>query len=142
MEVRPAFSRFEVASMDSAILLIAHGSRLEAANDDLRKVAGMLRERCPEEIIECAYLELAEPTIPQGIATCVDQGAERVRMLPYFLSAGSHVSRDLEAFRRQFSEQYPAVRLSLCPPVGLHPLMIDILLSRLAEAESDNLGMK
>ena len=119
--------------MTSAILLIAHGSRLQAANDDLRRVAEMLRRRLPDEMIECSYLELADPTIPQGMAACVQQGAERVRMLPYFLSAGSHVSRDLEDHRARFESEYPGVEVRLCPPIGLHPLLIDVLLSRLEE---------
>ena len=121
--------------MESAILLIAHGSRLQAANDDLLEIAGMLQQRCPDAIIECAYLELAEPTIPQGMAACVARGAKSVRVLPYFLSAGRHVSDDLDWYGRQFAKDYPDVSVSVCPPIGLHPLMIDVLLSRLAESE-------
>jgi sirohydrochlorin ferrochelatase len=121
--------------MNSAILLIAHGSRLQAANNDLLQIAEMLRKRFPDEIIECAYLELAAPTIPQGMTACVQRGASRVRMLPYFLSAGSHVSRDLEEHRRHFREQYPGVDILLCPPIGLHPLLVDVLIARLDEAE-------
>lgn len=120
--------------MSSAILLIAHGSRRPEANDDLRKLTAMLAERCPEEIIECAYLELAEPSIPQGMQACVDRGATRVRMLPYFLSAGAHVSDDLARFRRQFAESHPDLDIQLCPPIGLHPKMVDILLERLQES--------
>ena len=57
-----------------------------------------------------------------------------MRMLPYFLSAGSHVSRDLDRFRRQFSEMHPQVEVQLCPPIGLHPLLLEILEDRLEEA--------
>jgi len=122
----------EVSLMSSAILLIAHGSRRRAANDDLRELAKMMGERLPEEIIECAYLELAEPTIPQGMQACIEQGATSVRMLPYFLSAGAHVSDDLEQYRREFAAAYPAADVQLCPPIGLHPKLVDVLLERLA----------
>lgn len=120
--------------MSSAILLIAHGSRRQEANDDLRQLARMLAERCPDEIISCAYLELSEPTIPQGMQTCVDLGATQVRMLPYFLSAGAHVSDDLSRYRREFAEAYPDLDIRLCPPIGLHPKMVDILLERLQQS--------
>jgi sirohydrochlorin ferrochelatase len=30
--------------------------------------------------------------------------------------------------------QHPDVRVTLHPPLGLHPLMVDILLARLAES--------
>lgn len=119
--------------MRSAILLIAHGSRVEAANADLQKLAGMIAERRPEAIVEYAYLELAEPSIPEGLEACVARGAEEVRMMPWFLSAGSHVTRDLEADRLQFLKNHPSIQCSLCPPLGLHPLMIELVLARLEE---------
>jgi sirohydrochlorin ferrochelatase len=116
-----------------AVLLIAHGSRRQAANEDLVQLAEMVRERGEYSCVEICYLELAEPDIPQGIAKCVEQGANRVLMLPYFLSAGSHVVDDLEGFRNEAVEQFPSVHFELCPPLGLHPLMVDLVMTRLAE---------
>lgn len=118
-----------------AILVIAHGSRVAAANADLERLAALIAERRPGEIVEHAFLELAEPTIPQAFDACVARGASEVRLLPWFLSAGAHVTQDLERYRRQFQEQQPSIICRLCPPLGLHPLMIDILLDRLQEAE-------
>lgn len=124
----------ETCTTDSAILLIAHGSRRDTANDDLRQLAAMLSQRCPGEIIECAYLELAEPTIPQGMQACIERGAKRVRMLPYFLSAGTHVSNDLTRFGREFAQACPGVDVQICPPIGLHDKMLDILVERLQQS--------
>jgi len=121
--------------MSSAILLIAHGSRVESANADLVQLAGMVAARRPGLIVEHAYLELAEPTIGQGFQACVERGATEVRMLPWFLSAGAHVTSDLEAFRQRFANQHADVRCRICPPLGLHRLMVEILLDRLEEAE-------
>ncbi len=120
---------------DAAVLLIAHGSRLATANADLLQLAEQLRSRFPNRIIETAYLELTQPTIPQGAERCVALGATRVLLLPYFLSAGTHVTEDLHRFRAQFAEQWPNVRFDLCPPLGLHPLMLDIVCDRLSEAK-------
>lgn len=119
--------------MIHAALLIAHGSRRAAANNDLVQLAQIVRQRKLFPLVEIAYLELAEPTIPAAATSCVKQGAECVRMFPYFLSAGEHVAGDLEKFRRQFSFEYPGVRFELCPPLGLHPLMVDIVLERLQQ---------
>lgn len=118
----------------TAVLLIAHGSRLAAANADLLQLAEQLRSRFPGHVIETAYLELTEPTIPQGAERCVALGATRVLLLPYFLSAGTHVTEDLHRYRAQFAERWPNHHFGLCPPLGLHPLMLDILCDRLNEA--------
>ena len=117
--------------MPTAVLLIAHGSRRAEANHDLVEVADALRGTGEYEIVVPSYLELAEPSIPDGARKCIDLRATEVRMLPYFLSAGSHVTRDLEHFRSELATEFPAVKFKLCPPLGLHPLMIDIVRDRL-----------
>ncbi|WP_417395743.1 sirohydrochlorin chelatase [Gimesia chilikensis] len=120
-----------------AVLLIAHGSRRAAANQDLVQLAEMLRERSVFPIIEIAYLELAEPTIPEGAERCVAAGADEVLMLPYFLSAGVHVQNDLEEHRSEFTTKFPGTGFKLCGHLGLHPLMLEIVLARLREADEE-----
>ncbi|MBS0267003.1 MAG: CbiX/SirB N-terminal domain-containing protein [Planctomycetes bacterium] len=117
--------------MSTAVLLIAHGSRRPEANADLVRLADILRARQMYPVVETSYLELAEPGIAAGGAACVRQGATHVKMLPYFLSAGAHVVEDLEQHRRELGEQFPNVQFELCPHLGLHPLMVEIVLDRL-----------
>ena len=117
----------------TAVLLIAHGSRRQSANEDLVALAQMVRTRGAYGIVEIAYLELVEPTIPQGARNCVKQGARRVLMLPYFLSAGAHVTEDLQRHCRDLSAEFADVSFALCPPLGLHPAIVDVVLHRLSE---------
>lgn len=126
---------FMTDARTKAVLLIAHGSRRDAANQDLVKLAEMLRERNRFPIIEIAYLELTEPTIPDGAAKCVSAGADEVLMLPYFLSAGVHVQNDLEEHRSEFKVKYPQTEFRLCGHLGLHPLMLEIVLDRLNQTD-------
>jgi sirohydrochlorin ferrochelatase len=124
----------------SAALLIAHGSRRPEANRDLVDLAFAIRGRTHYPIVEVAYLEVVEPRIPQGARRCVEQGATRVSLLPYFLSAGAHVVEDLERIRADLALEFPAIRFVLCRPLSLHPLMIEIVVDRLKEAESAEAG--
>jgi sirohydrochlorin ferrochelatase len=127
----------ETANGTGAALLIAHGSRREEANLDLVDLADALRARAIFPIVEIAYLELAQPTILEGGRACVEQGAGRVSLLPYFLSAGAHVTDDLERFRRELTDQFPHVQFRLCKPLSAHPLLIEIVIDRLREGEED-----
>jgi len=124
----------------SAALLIAHGSRRPEANRDLVDMAFAIRGRTHYPIVEVAYLEVVEPTIPQGARRCVEQGATRVMLLPYFLSAGAHVVNDLERIRADLSLEFADVRFVLCKPLALHPLLIEIVVERLREAETAESG--
>lgn len=123
-----------IDNSSTAVLLIAHGSRRPEANADLIRMAEMIRGRTNYLSVEIAYLELSSPTIPDGGRVCAALGAKRVLMLPYFLSAGMHVTDDLEGYRRQLSVAHPEVQFELCAPLGLHPLLVDVVLARLAEA--------
>jgi len=118
----------------TALLLIAHGSRRAEANADLEFVADGLRGRGTYPDVQVSYLELAEPSIDAGGARCAARGADRVVMLPYFLSPGKHVAEDLSAARARLAAAFPAVRFVLAEPLGRHPLVLDILAERAAAA--------
>jgi sirohydrochlorin ferrochelatase len=118
----------------TALLLIAHGSRNEDANADLRHAAAGLLTR-GFEIVEPCYLETAAPDVDGGGARCVEQGARRVLLVPYFLSAGIHVRRDLAAARDRLAARFPAVEFRLAEPLGRHPLLLDVVAERAREAD-------
>lgn len=123
----------DTPSKTTAVLLIAHGSRRDEANADLATLAQLVAAQGHYATVAISYLELANPSIPVAAQRCVAEGATRVLMLPYFLSAGRHVTEDLQEHRRQLTEQCPGVEFHLCPPLGLHPKMVDIVLDRLRE---------
>jgi sirohydrochlorin ferrochelatase len=124
----------DMATLTTAILLIAHGSREPVANADLEHVAAALRNRGCCDIAIASFLDLAEPDIITGGRLCAAAGAERVVMVPYFLSAGTHVRRDLVKARDQLAELFPRVSFLLAEPLGRHPLMIDVVVDRIREA--------
>ena len=119
--------------MQTAILLIAHGSRHGEANEDLRHLAEGLRAR-GQALVECAYLELAEPGVEEAGRRCVARGAGRVVLVPYFLSAGVHVRRDLSAARDRLAGQYPGVEFRLAEPLGRHALLVEVVAERARQA--------
>lgn len=119
--------------MTTALLLIAHGSRQSDANADLHHVAEVLRGEGWATVV-ASFLELAEPSIEEGGRRCVAAGSTTVVMVPYFLSAGVHVKRDLSEARDALSGEFPEVNFILAEPMGRHPLLVSIVAERAAEA--------
>ena len=115
----------------SALLLIAHGSRRPEANADLEQLAERLRGDFA--MVQPSYLELCEPGIVAGGTICVNAGARQVILLPYFLSAGVHVVEDLTAARNELALKHPDVEFLLAKPLGLHPLLVDVVKARALE---------
>jgi sirohydrochlorin ferrochelatase len=121
------------SSEGTAVLLIAHGSRESAANDDLHALAERLAALSEHPIVVACFLELADPDIPTGGERCVARGAQRVLMIPYFLSAGVHLRRDLTAARKELEGRYPDVEFRLGPALGPHPLLDALVAARICE---------
>jgi sirohydrochlorin ferrochelatase len=119
----------------TAILLIAHGSRHQAANDDLHALAARIAARGEYRIVEPCFLELAKPDIATGASTCVARGANRVLMVPYLLSAGVHLQRDLTDARNALAGLHPGVEFRLGEALGPHPLLDALVAARIDELE-------
>ncbi|MFU8836873.1 MAG: sirohydrochlorin chelatase [Thiohalomonadaceae bacterium] len=111
------------------LLLVAHGSRREASNDEVRKIADLLRQRAGDRYgaVEAGFLELADPLIPDGIECLIRQGASEVVVLPYFLSAGRHVAQDIPAEVAPKQAQYPQIPIHIAPYLGSAEGIVELL---------------
>jgi sirohydrochlorin ferrochelatase len=79
-------------------------------------------------------MELAEPSIATAFGRCVEQGATFVIVTPYFLAPGKHWNEDIPRLAAEAAALYAGVRHVVAPPIGIHPLMMEILDDRVAEA--------
>ena len=121
--------------MKRAILLVDHGSRRAEANALLEEIADQIRERAAGSIVEVAHLEIAEPGIAEGIEACVQKGATRIVVHPFFLGPGRHTSEDIPAQVARVAQQHPNVRIRISEPLGNHAALIDVILDRVSDAD-------
>ena len=112
------------------LLLVDHGSRFQAANDMLADVAALVRRISGRECVHHAHMELAEPTIEQGFATCVHDGATAVVVHPYFLSPGRHSMSDIPRMVAEAAKAFPDIAFCVTDPLGLHPKICEVVLER------------
>ena len=82
-----------------SLLVIAHGSRRESSNDEVRQLVKTISNQPDSgfDDVSAAFLELAEPSIPDGLEACIEQGGKEIIVFPYFLAAGRHVVEDIPA---------------------------------------------
>lgn len=115
----------------NALLLVAHGSRRKQSNDEVDQLAEKLRENCSGQyrIIHSAFLELADTLIPDGIKQCVDDGADSIIVLPYFLNSGRHVVEDIPEIVNDTKKLYPDVDIKIAPHLGASDLMMELLIT-------------
>ena len=120
--------------MKTAILMMAHGSRIAEANDAAREVAAMVKEMTGFEIVEVSFRELHEPNIQQGIDACVARGAGRILLMPYFLFMGAHVQHDLPEEIEMAQKRHPGLIMEMGGHLGAHRKLAEIETERINEA--------
>lgn len=118
-------------SPPTGIIIVDHGSRLAASNDMLLQVVEVFTAQSNYAIVEPAHMELAEPDIATAFARCVERGAERVIVFPYFLSPGRHWSRDIPALVEDAARQFPGIEWLVTAPFALHPAIPSIITDRI-----------
>ena len=104
----------------TSLLIIAHGSRRAASNEEVRALAAAVRAQPGQAYahVETAFLELAEPSIPAGLEALAAKGATEIVAFPYFLAAGTHVAHDIPAAIAAFGADHPEVKVRLTPHLG------------------------
>jgi sirohydrochlorin ferrochelatase len=111
-------------------IVFAHGSSVESANEAVRVVSAQLRERGGYEAVETAFLEGGQPDLQGAVKTLAARGVEDIVVIPYFLTLGLHLQRDLPRLIREVESEHPGLRIGVTPPLDGHPAMIDAMLDR------------
>lgn len=125
--------------MKESIFLLGHGSPKKDANK-LEQVGamlhGMLHPGCNDACISVAYMEFAEPKIPDAIRNAVEQGAKKIILHPFFLSAGQHVTKDIPEMIAEARGLYPDVNFIYTEPLGIHEKLAHIVMERISAADN------
>lgn len=114
---------------DNALLIVAHGSRKEASNTEVKalveKIEKLVEQRY--EIVKPAFLEFTEPSIEGEIVKCIQAGAQKITLFPYFLAPGHHVTHDIPDLIQTMQKRYPKVNFSLKPYLGSTSEMASVI---------------
>jgi sirohydrochlorin ferrochelatase len=114
----------------TALVVFAHGSSVAAANEAVARVTERMAAEGGYELVETAYLEMAQPDLPAAVERVIERGATRVIVIPYFLTLGIHLRRDLPRIVEGIGSIHPGVRIDVTEPLDGHPSLVGILLDR------------
>jgi sirohydrochlorin ferrochelatase len=138
--------------MKKALLILSHGSRRAASNEEVFALTARVRElavgRLNEELlvghasrirervidtgslntekpvlqnplmVDCAFLEITEPTVQQKIDELAAAGVTDIQVFPHFLAAGMHVTKDIPHEIETAQNKYPAILFKQLPHLG------------------------
>ena len=113
------------------VIVVDHGSRQSESNAMLLDVVAMFQQHTGYAIVEPAHMELAEPSVQTAFDRCVEHGATRVVVFPYFLLPGRHWSRDIPALTAAAARRHPGIPFLVTAPIGQHSLIAEIMRQRI-----------
>ncbi len=120
--------------MTLGIIVFAHGSRIEAANEAVRSAAAALSRSSGFAAVEAAFLELGRPSLEEAADSLVERGIDKLVILPYFLTPGMHLERDLPVLVKNITNKYNNLQVTVTPSLDGHPGLVEVLGDRLRNA--------
>lgn len=114
------------------IIVFGHGSSVASANDAVRRVAEQAAVKGEWPLYETAFLECA-PLLGDAVDRLAARGATEILVLPYFLTLGIHLQRDLPKLVDDLTARH-GVTIRVTPPLDGHDGLSRILVERASEA--------
>lgn len=107
---------------------------MSSANDAVRAVAAEAARTGGWQACETAFLECS-PRLGDAVTALAARGISEILVLPYFLTLGIHLQRDLPKLVDELSREH-GVSIRVAPPLDGHAALSRILVERAAEAVS------
>lgn len=117
----------------TGILLLAHGSREGDTEKTMRQITEYVKAELPHAMIEEAYLQFRDKNLEKGLVNLIDQGADNIKVIPYFLFEGVHIKEDIPAEIKAFSKNYPKVVITMGKTLGADRRLAEIVVDRVNE---------
>ncbi|MGC5015594.1 sirohydrochlorin chelatase [Streptosporangium sp. DT93] len=111
------------------LVAVAHGSRDPRAAETVQDLLDLVRRARPDLPVRTAYLDHASPTLPAALS-----GLTEAVVLPLLLTEAYHSRVDIPGALAAVTARRPRLRVRTGTTLGPHPLLVDALERRLAEA--------
>ena len=115
---------------ETGYILFGHGSSVESANDAVRTVAANFARRGGYRAVEAAFLEGGRPDLAGAVAALAGRGIANIVVIPYFLTLGTHLQRDLPKLADAARAAHPGLKIAVTPPLDGHPALLEALADR------------
>lgn len=103
-----------------ALLLVAHGSRKKESNQEVINLASELEKIAGDhfDTVQCSFIQFGDPSFQLKVDELVKMGISEIKVVPYFIAAGSHVRQDIPELIKIVKSKYPNIRLKVMKHFG------------------------
>lgn len=105
-------------SVNSAIVLFAHGARDPEWRLPFERIREQVVSRNPGVAVELAFLEFMRPTLADAVSQAAASGVGRVTLVPLFLAQGGHLKHDLPHLMEDLRRRFPGLQVRVTRAIG------------------------
>jgi sirohydrochlorin cobaltochelatase len=118
------------------LVLVGHGTKDPAGVGAFGAFTRRLGALFAPQGIEVAggFIELSAPPLREAVAGLAASGHRQLVAVPLVLSAASHAKGDIPAALARESARHPGLSWKYGRPLGPHPVLLELLAERIAEA--------
>jgi len=113
-------------NVKTKVLLVGHGSRFRAGEDEIDTFVNIWREKNPQWKIEACFIEFSDVLLDRGLDNAAE-GAERVIVVPLILNAAGHVKMEIPHFINDARQRHPEVEFIYARHLGAGEPILNIL---------------
>jgi sirohydrochlorin ferrochelatase len=119
-----------------ALLLIDRGSREPGVKQELKKICSIAKYKTGYDYATYCFLEVVPPFIEEGIKRCLDNGADFISVMPYFLYPGMKLK---DSVKRSAKICYiQDLRMAITKPLSYHSTLKEVLKDRITQLKIEN----
>ncbi|MCX6130320.1 MAG: NAD(P)H-dependent oxidoreductase subunit E [Proteobacteria bacterium] len=112
--------------MSFATVIVGHGSRDAEAEMAFVRWMDLYRSIWPERALYYAFLELSPPYVGEVLRQVASQHTDVV-VVPLSLLPAAHVKNDIPLVLHEIRREFPELRITVTPPLGLHVDLVQSL---------------
>lgn len=119
--------------MAKGIIILSHGSRNSKSNHEFKQVVRSVKRDTSIENIRAAVLEFAEPQLETVVNQMVNKEIGEIIILPLFLFAGYHVTKNIPDLVEDMKNKYPEVTFRTMKHIGADKSFIEMITAKMQQ---------
>jgi len=134
---RPAIDGASRAAQGVCLVLLAHGSKDPRWRVPFERIVDAVQGQSGKTKVRLAYMEFIQPTLMDVARECVEQQILRLKILPLFLSIGTHLATDIPEQVNEVRAPFPQLEVEVLAPVGEDPRLAGLIQQMVIERLND-----
>lgn len=121
--------------LKKALLIIDRGSREPDVRLELQDICSIAKLKAGYDYANYCFLEVLPPSIDEGIKKCLDNGAEFITVMPYFLYPGMKLKDSVKQSAK--IGQIKNLKMVITKPLSYHPMMTEVVIDRIHQLKNE-----